>query len=144
MGLIGEVEPKLLEAIEALDQVQVESEERAAVAEDAAGNASELYREFIESWRTLHDSLYELITVTAAEDEEAVQRNNVRQLLNVLAKKRRVMPRNLRADIIEVFKFRNVIVAQPDVLFPEATVRARIEELQRCRAAVTALVQEHT
>jgi len=138
-SLVDETKPKLQSAIESLEQLQISQEDREQVADNVASSISDLYAEFINYWQHSHTLLYELALLTASEEEKPrliPARNNIRSLLNILAKKKQVISRGLRSRMLELFKFKNVIVHNSDVVFPEENIKQRIVELAMCYSEI--------
>ncbi|MGO8671668.1 MAG: hypothetical protein ACLQVD_09935 [Capsulimonadaceae bacterium] len=59
--LVGELRPKLVDALGKLPQVQVPISEQQAVADNAASNASSAYGEYIAAWVQVEDRLTALL-----------------------------------------------------------------------------------
>lgn len=140
--LYSELGPKLQQAIEALDQVTVAEDDRELVSENAAVSKSVGYGEFLTAWSNLHRHLFLLASLAApASDRKKLleHQNNVRSLLNFVAKRYRILTIAQRADLLELFKLRNVLVHQPDVIVPDALLSRSIEAIN----GHTAIVKTH-
>ena len=119
-----------------MNDINVSQEDREIVAENIAGNKSASYGTFLDVWGHLEHLLLEL-ALLGASDEERRQRifrfkNNLRALLNILLKEQRIISRELRSEILEILKFRNVIVHHADAIFTEESVQNRIRAMESC------------
>lgn len=144
--LCGELGPKLQQAIDALDQVTVAEDDRELVSENAAVSKSAGYGEFLLAWSNLHRHLFLLASLTAASDESRKKllqlQNNVRSLLNLVTKRYGFLTTGQRADLLELFKLRNVLVHQPDVIVPEPVLARHIESINILTATVKARIAQ--
>ena len=136
INLIDELKPKLQKAIDNLDQVTVLQEDREAVSENAAGSISLIYNEFILSWNHLHHSLYELALLSAPDEGTKYRishqfQNNFRGLLNIVVKDHKLLSRDFKDEVLDLFKLRNIIVHQTDVIIPYESLQKYIEGIRQ-------------
>ena len=133
--LCNELLPKVTQAIDSLDQITVASDDRELVSESAATSKSIGYSEFLSLWNRLHQHLYLLtnLIVNGEKDQKTFSKfqNNIRALLNILAKKYGVISRPDRALILDFFRLRNVVVHQPDVIVPGDTLYQKMEGMNQ-------------
>ena len=147
INLIDELKPKLQKAIDSLDKVTVLQEDRESVSENAAGSLSSEYSEFISSWNRLHHSLYEL-ALLSAPDEGSKDRithhfqSNFRGLLNIVIKDYKLLSRKFRDEVLDLFKLRNIIVHQTDVIVPYESLQKKIEEIKRLTDEIWGVISD--
>jgi len=144
--LCDELRPKLQQAIESLDQVTVAEDDRELISENAAVSKSSGYGEFLSAWNQVHRQLFLLALLTARTDEERKKlthlQNNVRSLLNLATKKFGLLSAGQRAEILDLFKFRNVLVHSPEVIVPEPLLGRKLEELSMHLNAIKTRIGE--
>ena len=67
--LVAEVKPKLEDAIKNLDKVEVPEEERDELAEVVASKTNAFYGEYINKWKFLEKTLFELVQSVSPDSE---------------------------------------------------------------------------
>ncbi len=110
--LIGEVKPKLEEALSKLPQVSVAEDERDLVAEDAAANSSFLLGRFVDNWKELHTELLLLASKKGLSLSKEPHAMTVRTLVDMLVIDGSI-PRSLAEKISELNKLRNILIHDP-------------------------------
>ncbi len=144
--IVNEIKPIILNAIDSLDKIEVSEEEKETVAENAASGVNKIFSQFITIWQELHHAMFELAVLCSNETENEkvnLLKNNIRGLLNYLCKKKQVISLTLREQIADQFKFRNIIVHNSDVIFPEETVSKRILEVLNCYNEILYVIQNY-
>ena len=134
---------KLLSAIDSLDKIHLSEEDRETVAENVAGNINALHGEYIALYHQMHEKLIELAKLCSEEkehDQVLKLQSNIRTLLNILAKKKQVIPKELREKILESLALRNVIVHHSDVTFSEGSIQQKIELLKACYSQIAEIL----
>jgi hypothetical protein len=142
--LCGELGPKLQTAIEGLDKITVTDDDRESVSESAALSKHAGYSEFLSLWNRLHQQLFLLASSVISDEAEKKKlphhKNNVRALLNILAKRYDVISRSDRAEILDFLRLRNVVVHQPDVNVPGETLDLKMKSMERQVATIQSTI----
>lgn len=140
--LCGELGPKLQQATESLDKITVADDDRESVSESAALSKHAGYGEFLVQWNRLHQQLFLLASTVITNGNEKKKldqlQNNVRSILNLLAKRYDVISRSDRAEILDLFRLRNVVVHHPDVIVPSETLGSKMDAMMRQIASIQA------
>lgn len=143
--LCAELSPKLQQALDSLDKITVANDDRELVSESAAFSKSANYGEFLLLWNRLHQQLYllaSLIVTKEKEKEKLVKfQNNIRAILNLLAKRYEIITRSDRAEILDFFRLRNVVVHQSDVLVPSDTLHRKMEAMSQMTSIILATIR---
>jgi len=143
--LCTELGPKLQTAIESLDKITVADDDRESVSESAALSKHAGYGEFLVLWNRLHQQLVLLASAVVKDEQERKKltqvQNNVRALLNILAKRYDVLSLSDRAEINDLYRLRNVVVHQPDVIVPTETLAQKIESISRRIASLQSTIR---
>ena len=144
-SLCAELGPKLQQALDSLDKITVADDDRELVSESAAFSKSTNYGEFLILWNKLHQHLYllaSLIVKNEQEQKRLVQfQNNIRTILNILAKRYEVITRSDRAEILEFLRLRNVVVHQSDVVVTGDTLHRKMEAISQMISVVQSTIR---
>lgn len=144
--LCDELRSKLQQALESLDQITIADDDRELVSESAAISKSANYGEFLVLWNRLHQQLYLLASLVVAKEEEQNKlvrfQNNIRAILNILAKRYEVISRSDRAEILDFLRLRNVVVHQSDVVVSGETLHRKMEAMYKMIAALQSAVRD--
>ncbi|WP_127806152.1 HEPN domain-containing protein [Hydrogenophaga sp. NH-16] len=144
--LCTELSPKLQQALDSLDKITVADDDRELVSESAAFSKSANYGEFLVFWNRLHQQLYLLASLIVTKEQEqkklAQFQNNIRAILNLLTKRYEVISRSDRAEILDFFRLRNVVVHQTDVIVPGDTLSRKMESMSRITSIIQSTIRK--
>lgn len=143
--LIGEIRPKLQEAISKLDQITVSPEDREAVAENVAENTNALFGEFLYEWKQLSENIFQF-ALTASHNTDSKQlierdRYNLTKLIEWMHRGKGLINRDLMVKIRELMRHRNVMVHEPNIQYTSERLIELINMVQECRREVLTLLE---
>jgi len=113
--LIGEVSPKITEAIANLDSIEVPEDERDELAEKVAIKTSTMYGEYIQRWKEIEGILFSLYLTAFPSDDESLHKkllHSPRTLAREIANIGWIGKRTLKG-LDEINYIRNTIVHEP-------------------------------
>lgn len=129
-SLHDDLNPKLRQAIEHLDQVVVSEDEKEVVSENAAVTKSQEVAEFLSVWNMLHRHLFLLAsTVKVSRSVKLSQlQNNIRSLLNII-KDAGLISKEKKEELIELLQVRNILVHHSELVVPDENLAVYIEQM---------------
>lgn len=131
--LIGEISPKITDAIANLDRVEVPLDEREELAEVVASKNSAMYGEFIQHWKELEGVLFELhqkVFPNSPPSRGAMLRHQPLHLMRNLLEAGYLGKRNFKA-INEYRQVRNIIVHEPGHHFAAEELVYMVQNLDK-------------
>lgn len=121
--LVNEVRPKLLAAIQSLDQITVSDDEKEDLAEIAASSSSAVFGSFIQKWKILESLIVELLIARKILPTELSKREK-----SMLFKNQEALIKNGLIDsktydnIKSLNKIRNIMVHETEQYFTDSEI----------------------
>lgn len=131
-SLVGEIRPIIESALTSVGDIVLSPAEKETVAENVAISRYSLNGEYIELWNRTHEKLLSLaILVSTPENQQRAKRlgNSPSSLLNILIAERAISPQ-IRRQLRDCSRLRNVIVHHSDVTFHESKLNREIARLR--------------
>lgn len=130
-SLCNELNPKLQQAIEHLDQVVISDDDKELLSENAAVSKSAGISEFLSAWNAFHRYLFLLASTARSNGGEkklAQLQNNIRSLLNVV-KDAGLISKEQKEDMTELLQVRNILVHHPELVVPDDALPILVEQI---------------
>lgn len=120
--LVGEIEPKLQDAINKLPQLKVPEAEVEQIAENAASNISELVGEFISAWKILEAAAFD------KSEEFGVRTHNALSAFRLL-RERDIFDDAQLTEAHRVSRVKNHLIHPTGVEVSESEIRQTIRDI---------------
>lgn len=138
VSLVSEVKPKIEDAINNLDKIEVPEEERDELAEVVASKTSTFYGEYIQKWKVLEKELREIINVNTPENHKLrkplLVTHQIKELVSM-----GVINQGFFHEIREANQIRNFIVHDSGRQFSDEELIYRIGNLDKINDYLTDL-----
>lgn len=123
--LVSEIESRLQKAIDNLDKVRVPQADKEQVAENVASSISTDLGEFIHAWKLFEKATHNAVIDLGMTTEKF---RTIHQSIQVLREKE-VIDDEFHRDILELIRFRNLVVHDSRIDFTEPEIRSNIAKL---------------
>lgn len=127
IAIVNELEEKIREAVDKLDQIEISDEEREEVAENISINIDSLYGEFIQNWKIFEKEVSRILGINPNSLDK--RRIPVNWKIDQLAKKE-ILDSNLYKQAKEINEVRNYLVHSADHNFTSEQIRQFIDQLK--------------
>lgn len=120
--LVNDLREKLIAALEKLPQVQVPKDEKETVAENAASNISNLYGDFITTWKLLERRMMRLAV------RKNLDRRTIRKVIEAVHQIEFISDEQYQ-NLVNLYDARNRVIHATDVLISESELRDYIRSM---------------
>jgi uncharacterized protein YutE (UPF0331/DUF86 family) len=127
--LVKEVKPKLEDAIKNLDKVEVPEEERDELAEVVASKTNTYYGEYIQKWKHVENTLYNLLKLTLPGKDIREYRSVILMTEGLVS--RGIIDKSTYYQLKEASHIRNMIVHESDSHLTNDELLFRIDILDK-------------
>jgi hypothetical protein len=139
--LVGEVKPKIQDAIGILDKVEVPEDEREKIAEIVAIKTHALYGEYLQKWKQIEDfftlqerMLERFRPLAPGQTKRPAPSSPTLSAMEIIEKKKWLMVEGEFDKLTEAHRVRNIIVHDPGHSFTADELLYRIENLDKILA----------
>jgi uncharacterized protein YajQ (UPF0234 family) len=134
--LVNEVKPKIQDAINNLDKVEVPEDEREELAEIVAIKTNSLFGEYIQKWKQIEKVLFQLCEACLEKTSDKRMRYSPMLSIRELSSSGK-LEKSMYHELQEANSVRNIIVHESDHHFSPDELLYRIANLDRILDSLT-------